>query len=47
MEPRCYVYGLNKDLDSNIWDYQCYGRGFGAPEIMVPNTQIDSGVKVC
>ena len=46
MEPRCYAFAFNKDVNAP-WDYQCYGRGFGAPEIMHDYAKVHSGVKLC
>ena len=46
MEPQCYAFGLNRGVGASF-DKQCYGRGFGAPEIMHDYAKVHSGVKLC
>ena len=45
MEPLCYAYSLAKG--ANVWAKKCYGRGFGAPEVLVQRLKIYSGIKMC
>ena len=48
MEPQCYAYALNLVLNQgDDYDNKCYGRGFGAPEVMQPRENVVSGVKLC
>ena len=46
MEPLCYAYALIGPSFTS-WVNHCYGRGFGAPEIMFPRVGMDSGLKIC
>ena len=46
MEPLCYAYA-SVGPSLTRWANQCYGRGFGVPEVIRPISGIDSGSKMC
>ena len=44
--PLCYAYTYF-DASVTDWGEQCYGRGFGAPEVMYQDNGRYSGLKLC
>ena len=46
LEPGCYAFILHGAVTGG-WANTCYGRGFGSPEVVRPQSGRDSGVKLC
>ena len=46
MERGCYAFAFGLAGMGPVWENQCHGRGFGAPETLKP-APYTSGLKLC